>query len=134
MLPGSQLVWVPSEGISPESVALFDEQGNELETEMRMTATGAQLSSDADAGPGRYQWKVGDGIVHQQVSNFPESESDLRLMEPDEVQGGEVVDAKAMLRRAALGDGIPLWPWFVAALLLFLLSESLVTLWKPKTK
>lgn len=134
VLPGSQLVWAPGEGISPESVALFDERGNQLETEMRMTASGAQLSSALGAVPGRYQWKVGDVVVHQQVSNFPPTESDLRLMEPADVQGGEVVDAKALLRRAALGDGIPLWPWFVAAVLLFLLSESLVALWKPKIK
>jgi hypothetical protein len=44
------------------------------------------------------------------------------------------VDTDALLRRAALGDGIPLWPWFVAAAVIFLLLESLVSMWKPKPR
>jgi len=39
-----------------------------------------------------------------------------------------------LLRRAALGDGIPLWPWFVGAAVMFLLLESLVSMWKPKPR
>ena len=97
-----------------------------------MTVNGAQLNSTGRSAPGVYEWKIGDGIAHVQVSNFPATESDLRLMDPAEVQGGEVVDSKQLLRRAALGDGIPLWPWFVGAVLLFLLLESLVGMWKPK--
>ena len=132
VLPGSQLFWSPTEGVSPESVALYDDGGEVLETERRMTGNGVQLTSKAMAIPGVYQWKIGDGVAHQQIANFPVTESDLRLMEPAEVQGGEVVDSKQLLQRAALGDGIPLWPWFVAAVFLFLISESLVGMWRPK--
>jgi len=39
---------------------------------------------------------------------------------------------QALLRRATLGDGIPLWPWLIAATIIFLLLESLVSIWNPK--
>jgi len=132
VLPGSPLAWTPGEGVSPESVELHNDADQVQPTETRMTVNGAQLSSTGRSAPGVYEWKIGDGVAHVQVSNFPATESDLRLMDPAGVQGGEVVDSKQLLRRAALGDGIPLWPWFVGAVLFFLLSESLVSMWKPK--
>ena len=115
VLPGSPISWIPHDGISPESLSLTSPKGNTLETELRMGKLGAQLVSQADASPGIYQWKVGEGIVHQQSANFPDTESDLRVISPSDVAGGEVVDPSKLLRRAALGDGVPLWPWFVAA-------------------
>ncbi|MBK1853470.1 BatA and WFA domain-containing protein [Verrucomicrobiaceae bacterium 5K15] len=132
VLPGTPLSWAPGEGVTPDSVTLFDDANTAQPTETRMTATGAQLTSTGTAAPGVYQWKIGDGLAHVQVSNFPATESDLRLMDPAEVQGGEVVDSQQLLRRAALGDGIPLWPWFLCAAFLFLILESLVSMWKPK--
>jgi len=134
VMPGSTLSWTPSDEVSPESVTLFDAAGQSQKTTIQMTSQGARLTSDSPAVPGIYQWKMGDGVAYQQVVNFPVTESDLRLMDPNLVQGGEVVDAKSLLRRAALGDGIPLWPWLVGLTVVFLLLESLVSMWKPKQK
>ncbi len=133
-LPGSRLSWTPTDGVSPESLSLHHAQahGSILKTETKMTTTGIQLLSEEDAEPGIYHWKVSEGIVHQQASNFPSEESDLRTIDPDLIAGGEVVDSSRLLRRAALGDGIPFWHWLITAALLFLLIEALVSLWKPK--
>lgn len=132
VLPGGRISWSPGEGVSPESVALYDDSGKRLETDLRMTGGGVRLVGKQPAEPGVYAWKIGDGVAHRQVVNFPATESDLRLMDPAEVRGGETVDAKQLLQRAALGEGVPLWPWAVAAVLLLLLLESLVAAWKPK--
>jgi hypothetical protein len=133
VMPGSVLSWTPSDEVSPASVSLFNGAGELQKTILQMTPQGARLISESAATPGIYQWKMGDGVAFQQVVNFPVTESDLRLMNPALIQGGEVVDTQALLRRAALGDGIPLWPWLVGATILFLLLESLVSIWKPKS-
>lgn len=133
VMPGSVLSWTPSDEVSPASVSLFNGAGDLQKTILQMTPQGARLISESAATPGIYQWKMGDGVAFQQVVNFPVTESDLRLMNPALIQGGEVVDTQALLRRAALGDGIPLWPWLVGATILFLLLESLVSIWKPKS-
>jgi len=132
ILPGSQIAWLPRGGLSPESLTLETTPGTPLETELIMTRDGPRLLSKTPAAPGIYHWKMSNAIVHQQAVNFPPTESDLRLANPDLISGGEVIDASKLLRRAALGDGIPLWHWLIAAALAFLLVESLVTLWKPK--
>lgn len=131
ILPGGQIAWTPTEGLSAESITLVT--GNDtIPTETTLTGDGPRLVSKSDAAPGIYQWKIGEGIVHQQVANFPAVESDLRVMDPNKIPGGVVIDAASLLRRAALGDGVPLWPWMIAAALLFLILEALVALWKPK--
>jgi|GEM_PF-452516 len=132
VLPGNTLSWIPGEEISPESVVLVDGAGQPQQTNILMTPHGVRIDSAEPASTGLYQWKIGDGVAFQQLANFPATESDLRLMDPLHIQGGEVVDARALLRRAELGEGIPLWPWFIAAAFLFLLAESLVSLWKPR--
>ena len=132
LLPGSPVSWIPTAGISPESLTLETSNGTVLETEIVMTQNGPRLISNTTAAPGLYLWKMSNGVVHQQATNFPSTESDLRLTNPDLINGGEVIDASRLLRRAALGDGIPLWHWLIAATLALLLIESLVTLWKPK--
>ena len=48
------------------------------------------------------------------------------------IAGGEVIDATKLSRRAALGDGIPFWPWCLGIAITALIAEALLTLWKPK--
>lgn len=134
VMPGSVLSWLPGDQVSAESVVLSNAAGASMPTGVQMTAQGVRISSEESATPGLYQWKLGDSVAFQQVVNFPVVESDLRTMDPASVQGGDVVDTDALLRRAALGDGIPLWPWLVAATIVFLLLESLVSMWKPKAR
>lgn len=132
VMPGGLLSWLPGDEVSAESVVLSKPAGEPLPTGVQMTTQGVRISGVDPAVPGMYQWKLGDSVAYQQVVNYPVAESDLRTMDPSAVQGGDVVDTDALLRRAALGDGIPLWPWFVAAAIVFLLLESLVGMWKPK--
>ena len=131
LLPGAPLSWTPPAEISPESLEL-QRGGETLETSLAMTGQGSELTTADSAVPGLYEWQVSGATVHRQVVNFPSSESDLRSMDPTRVEGGELVDRSSLLRRAALGDGISLWPWLIAAALAFLILESLVSLWKPK--
>ena len=133
-VPGDILSWVPGEEVSPESVTLHDGAGALREVSVEMTPQGVRLSSAAPVVSGIHQWKIGEGIAFQQVVNFPATESDLRLTDPATIRGGDVVDTRTLLRRAELGEGIALWPWFVAATLLFLLIESLVAMWNPKPR
>ena len=132
VLPGSPLTWLLSDQVSPTSVKLYNSKGTLLKTTIKTTERGNRIMSEQPATLGTYFWNVGDSVAFKQVVNFPVEESDLRQMDPSEVQGGEVVDTKSLLRRTALGEGISLWPWLVAACLLFLLGESLVSLWNPK--
>ncbi|MFT6863452.1 MAG: hypothetical protein ACJAVK_002013 [Akkermansiaceae bacterium] len=132
VFPGGQIAWIPDDGISPESLTLETASDTVIETEIVMTEQGPRLLSKSPAKPGVYHWKMSNGIVHQQDVNFPASESDLRLSNPDQIEGGDLVDPASLLRRAALGDGIPFWHWLIATALAFLLIESLVSLWKPK--
>ena len=131
-MPGDILSWAPGEEVSPDSVTLHDGNGQRRDVAVEMTPQGLRLSSTEPAVPGIHRWKIGEGVAFRQVVNFPATESDLRLMNPADIRGGDVVDTRTLLRRAELGEGIPLWPWFVAATLLFLLIESLVALWNPK--
>ena len=134
VMPGSILSWLPGDQVSAESVVLSNAAGDAQATVVQMTEQGVRMTSEEPATPGVYHWKLGDNVASQQVVNFPITESDLRTMDPSSVQGGDVVDTDALLRRAALGDGIPLWPWLVAAAVIFLLLESLVSMWKPKPR
>lgn len=133
-MPGDLLSWTPGEEVSPDSVTLSDGDGHPCGITVGMTPQGVRLTGDVPVAPGIHQWKIGEGVAFRQVVNFPTSESDLRLMDPADLHGGEVVDTRTLLRRAELGEGIPLWPWFVATTLLLLLIESVVAMWHPKPK
>ncbi len=134
LLPGSRVMWMPGDALSPESLVLTDDDGEPVDFETQMTKLGLSLLSEQDASPGLYRWKVGPRIIHHQAANFPSSESDLRTIDPEQVAGGEVLNSKQLLRRASFGDGLSLWPWLIALALGLLLIESLVTLWQPKPK
>ncbi|NWK55573.1 VWA domain-containing protein [Verrucomicrobiaceae bacterium N1E253] len=134
VMPGSLLSWSPGDEVSADSVVLSRASGESLAIQVDMTAQGLRMTSQESATPGLYHWKLGDSVASLQVVNFPVTESDLRSLDPSSVQGGDVVDTGALLRRAALGDGIPLWPWLLGLALLFLLLEQWVCLWKPKSE
>jgi len=132
LLPGGPLSWTPREGISPESLTLVDLEKNTLITEINMTQNGPRLTAEKAATPGLYRWMLSNDIAHQQAVNFPNTESDLRQIDPNVIAGGEVIDATKLSRRAALGDGIPFWPWCLGIAITALIAEALLTLWKPK--
>ncbi|QQL43977.1 BatA domain-containing protein [Sulfuriroseicoccus oceanibius] len=131
---GGELGWVLPDGIAAESVRLVDDRGNELELRSEQTQSGVRMVAERAAYPARFQWMTGGASLAQNASSFPSSESDLRLVDPAGIGSGEVVDRDGLLQRAALGDGVDLWPWLVAAVLLLLVAEALVCLWSPGSR
>jgi hypothetical protein len=82
--------------------------------------------SPLPAVPGIYAWLVSNQAVHHSVVNFPESESDLRVLPEPPAFGPTAQPRESLARAAALDHGLPLWPWLVALALLVLLIEPLV--------
>lgn len=133
-ISGAPLSWVLPENITPDSVTLMPPAGEPWELSAKNTDRGTVLVSKDDMEPGIFEWKTGSTTSHISYANFPETESDLRQIAPEELSKGDATDTEALLRSDSLNQGLPLWPWLVAAALLLLLAESLVaTQPKPKT-
>ena len=96
-----------------------------------LVAAGETWHSETAAEPGIYQWLVSAQPVHLSAVNFPESESRLKPLEEPPGAGGNTIAASGSAR-AALDEGMPLWPWLVAAALGCLLLEGLISGMKLK--
>ena len=121
VLPGSPLVWTDPAADGSAAPALQAPDSSLLTP----TATGTTWKAETRAVPGIYRWLVSAQPVHLTAANFPASESDLAPMEtPPSVDGTTAQAAAAS--SAALSRGLPLWPFLIAAALLFLLLEPLV--------
>jgi hypothetical protein len=66
------------------------------------------------------------------VVNFPSTESNLTLLNPNEIPTGETADQADIIRAEALAQGMPLWPWLLGAVIALLIAESLAA--TPKSK
>lgn len=129
---GSAVSWTSGDPAHAGAVRLLGPAGTPVATTESVTADGASWTSSEAAVPGIYRWDIsGQAVAHTAV-NFPESESDLRA--PDEAPsfGGTSTASGSLAREAALAQGVPLWPWLVAAALVFLVCESLVHIRTPK--
>ncbi|SHI87246.1 N-terminal double-transmembrane domain-containing protein [Rubritalea squalenifaciens DSM 18772] len=133
-IPGSPLSWVLPENITADSVSLLPPAGEAWAVELKNTDKGTLLISKQDMEPGIFEWKTGSTTTHTSFANFPQTESDLRQIDPADLSQGEAAETSSLLREDALNQGLPLWPWLAAAALLFLLGESIAaTPPKPKT-
>jgi len=128
---GGELFWQPGEEAVRSQVRLVTSGGEECPVDAEAGEAGTLFRGRMRAAPGVYEWKLGGQLATRRVVNFPETESDLRVMDPGRL-AGEEVEGSALLQRAALGRGVPLWPLLAAAALVFLLGEGVVTLWKPR--
>ena len=70
-------------------------------------------------------------MVTRRVVNFPDTESDPRVMEAGAVSGG-MASSRSLSEMASLSKGLELWPLLATAAMVFLLAEGAVTLWNPR--
>lgn len=89
-----------------------------------VSATGSTWTSSQPAVPGIYRWLVSAQPVHLAAANFPESESDLAPMDsPPSFSGKKTAAAGAL--NPGFSEGLPLWPYLLAAALILMLLEPL---------
>jgi hypothetical protein len=125
-LAGSPVSWTSGDPAHAGAVRLLDNSGNPVPTSESVTADGTAWTSVEPAVPGLYRWDISGQAVDHAAVNFPESESDLRTLDEAPAFGSTSTASGSLAHQAALAQGIPLWPWLVAAALLFLVLESLV--------
>ena len=107
-------------GVEPSSVHLLAEDGSELPVK----AHAAQLQSEQPAMPGVYRWVTGDTVLHTVAVNFPSTESDLQSFTPS--VNAPVIEAQTVSDSSAFTGRVALWPWLLAAALLFFILELLI--------
>jgi len=121
--PGTFPSWAPADPSQAATLTLSSPAGKPLPLEQ---SAGQVWHSSQPAEPGIYSWLVSGQPVHHSVVNFPESESDLRVMPEPPHFGKGSRPRESLARAAALDHGLPLWPWLVALVLLVLLIEPLI--------
>jgi len=117
--PGSKLTWTNTGAAT--SVKLLNEAGAEVASSR--AADGSAASTDAP-GPGSYRWLVDEEITERAVINFPDAESDLRLMNPAEAATGAGLPMEVSAIMANQRDGQPWWPMLLGLALALLLAEG----------
>jgi hypothetical protein len=125
-LSGSSVSWTSGDPAHAGAVRLLDNSGIPVPITETVTADGTAWTSVEPAVPGLYRWDISGQAVDHTAVNFPESESDLRALDEAPAFGGSSSTSGSLAQQAALAQGIPLWPWLVAAALLCLALESLV--------
>lgn len=123
--PGEALQWTAPADESGAPPELLGPDGRSVPIESTSTADGTTWSTAAAPGTGLFRWTVSGQPVHFTAVNFPESESALAPL-PEPPALANAAASTAATRRAALDEGVPLWPWLIAAALAFLIIESLV--------
>jgi hypothetical protein len=125
-LAGNPISWTSGDPAHAGAVRLLDASGNPFETRETVTADGTTWSSVEPSVPGLFRWEISGQPVDFAAVNFPESESDLRVLDEAPLFGRATSSSNSLAREAELAQGISLWPWLIAAALLMLAIESLV--------
>lgn len=107
-------------GVEPSSVHLLALDGSELSVKAHAT----QLQSEQTAMPGVYRWVAGDKVLRTVAVNFPSTESDLQTFTPS--VNAPVIEAQTAADSSAFSGRLALWPWLLAAALLFFILELLI--------
>lgn len=128
--PGDPLAWTNPAAGETAAPVLERPDGTPVDLEPAGDGGLTVWRSKTPAEPGIWRWLVSDQPVHLVAVNFPESESDLKPLDPPPAFGSaSPADAG---RQAALDQGLPLWPWLAAAALSFLVVEAVVATLKPR--
>ena len=122
--PGSALR-LEAGALDAKGIRLINEAGREVPLDSEKPGI---LVAKEPAVPGNYQWATQDGVLDHAVVNFPETESDLRRMNTEELDraAGTLVSTRERTRLSDLREGHPLWAWFLAAAAAFFLIEGLL--------
>lgn len=121
--PGAFPAWAPADPSQAATLTLADPAGKTLALKQ---IAGSVWHSSQPAVPGIYSWLISGQAVHHSVANFPEFESDLRVLPELPAFGKGEQPRQSLARAAALDHGLPLWPWLIALALLVLLIEPLI--------
>ncbi len=137
--PGGAARWEPSRFPDGGEVVLLDESGAALPIAEDAGAAGLAWRSAVPLRPGLHRWALRDAelgrdtVLAHTVVNFPESEMDDRAVDPAGIAAAASTPGRASASAkpdwAALRDGVPLWPWFVAAALAFFALEAALLGW-----
>ncbi len=132
--PGRGARFVPSGFIEGGAVSLRGSDGELLAVVEDGGETGPAWRSRDALRAGAYEWTLREAALDRHhplgwtAVNFPEEEMNLATLPPEAVPLGEAATARGVLVAGAdwktLRDGLPLWPWLLAAALLFLLLEG----------
>lgn len=130
-LVGGSVNWILPENIDSQSIKLTRSTKEVLQTQIENTSQGAMIKSLITATPGIYEWRTGSTVAHRNVVNFPFTESDLTLLDPNDIPTGDTADQSDIIRAEALAQGMPMWPWMIGAVMAILIAESLAATPKP---
>ena len=125
-LPGSPLTWTSNDPAHAGAVTLLGPSSEPMGLTESTTTDGTLWRAKAPAVPGLYRWQISSQPIAFTAVNFPDSESDLRILETTPAFGKLDSSTDSLVRQAALAQGLPLWPWLALAALLFLICESLI--------
>lgn len=126
LMPGDHPAWAPEDPSQASTLTLQSPTNDALELTRTGTADGALLRANHAATPGIYRWLVSGQTVHAQAANFPDSESDLRVLLEPPALAANAGGTTTVTRHAMLDRGLLLWPWLLGAALLALVIETLV--------
>ena len=129
---GSALSWSSTHPDHPGAIRLIAPDGNALDLVETSTAAGTSWSWPGPAAPGIYRWVAMGQTVAATPVNLPEVESDLRTLAEVPAVGRLESASGGLVRKAALANGIPMWPWLAILALAFLFIESLIHLRQPR--
>lgn len=126
-IPPQSAFWRPQQPVAADQVRLLDEAGQEFAILHQAAQSPPVFTPQDPLPPGNYKWVLDGQTAERATVNFPaEEESDLRTLDPASLGVGSPLTLSAAAALAAQRDGLPLWPWCVAAAGLFLLLESLL--------
>jgi hypothetical protein len=125
-LPGYPLSWSSNDPAHAAAVTLTGPSDEILPLRESTTAEGLEWQSEQAASPGLHRWQISGQTIDYSAVNFPDSESDLRPLEQSPAFGNLDSSPDALVRHAALAQGLPLWPSLIAAALVLLCLESLL--------
>jgi hypothetical protein len=126
-IPPQQVFWQPQQPVAADQVRLQDDAGAEHPIVCDATQSPAVFRTRDALPPGNYKWLLDAQPVERASVNFPaDAESDLRTLDPASLGIGKSLTLSAAAALAAQRDGLPLWPWCVAAAVCALVLESLL--------
>ncbi len=132
--PPQSVFWQPPQPVAVDQIRLQDESGADQPFTHDNAQSPPVFRMREALLPGNYKWLL-DGQTAERASvNFPaDAESDLRTLDPATLGVGSSLTLSAAAALTAQRDGLPLWPWCVAAALLMLVLESFIARSSLKT-
>lgn len=131
-MPGEEAQFELTPEMADREIKLFSPEEKICATKSRVNRNRTILSSGVLESCGIYSWKSGENIVGRTIVNFPQAESDLRTLSSEKISGFGTLSESGGGGIRLMHEGLELWPFMLAAGIVLLLLEGLVTLWAEK--